>query len=231
MRLLSEKKKGSSSITLPIPAVLPRRGCGSAPWPRRGASAMPAASRCGCAAPLGSISTSLTGAPPSSIRRSLPLERMRAVVRSRAEPTQQCWSAWSRPGGSLRPAPHACSLVLLPFDDHQLMPNASRPTSCSRSSTSGRRSTSRRPARSPQWTPERARRLPRPPCMAPARVTVAPQHLTLACPLADKRIHSGRVDPQAAASAPAGAIARVPGPGGLQQRQSAALVVGCDFSV
>ena len=140
---------------------------------------MPAASRCGCAAPLGSISTSLTGAPPSSIRRSLPLERMRAVVRSRAEPTQQCWSAWSRPGGSLRPAPHACSLVLLPFDDHQLMPNASRPTSCSRSSTSGRRSTSRRSARSPQWTPERAR-LPRPPCMAPARVTVAPQHLTVA---------------------------------------------------
>ena len=41
-------------------------------------------------------------------------------------------------------------------------------------------------------------------------------------PLADKRIHSGRVDPQAAAAVAAGAIARVPGPGGRQQRQSAA---------
>ena len=48
----------------------------------------------------------------------------------------------------------------------------SRPTSCSSSSTSGRRSTSRRSAPTPRWTPERAR-LPRPPCMAADRVTVA----------------------------------------------------------
>jgi hypothetical protein len=46
------------------------------------------------------------------------------------------------------------------------------PTSCSSSSTSGRRSTSRRSARSPRWTPERAR-LPRTPCLAADRVTVA----------------------------------------------------------
>jgi hypothetical protein len=45
------------------------------PWPRDAARlAMPAASRCGCAAPLGSISTPLTGAPPSSIQVSLPSE-------------------------------------------------------------------------------------------------------------------------------------------------------------
>ena len=48
----------------------------------------------------------------------------------------------------------------------------SRPTSCSSSSTSGRRSTSRRPALTPRWTPERAR-LPRRPCLAADRVTVA----------------------------------------------------------
>jgi hypothetical protein len=59
-----------------------------------------------------------------------------------------------------------------PFDDPQLRPNASWPTSGSRSSTSGRRSTSRRSALTPRWTPERAR-LPRPACLAPARVTVA----------------------------------------------------------
>ena len=59
-----------------------------------------------------------------------------------------------------------------PVDDPQLRPNASRPTSGSRSSTSGRRSTSRRSAPTPRWTPERAR-LPRPACLAPARVTVA----------------------------------------------------------
>jgi hypothetical protein len=46
------------------------------------------------------------------------------------------------------------------------------PTSCSSSSTSGRRSTSRRPALTPRWTPERAR-LPRTPCLAADRVTVA----------------------------------------------------------
>jgi len=66
----------------------------------------------------------------------------------------------------------ATSLDLWPFDDPQLRPNASRPTSGSRSSTSGRRSTSRRSALTPRWTPERAR-LPRPACLAPARVTVA----------------------------------------------------------
>ena len=49
--------------------------------------------------------------------------------------------------------------------------NGSRPTSCSSRSTSGRRSTSRRPARSPRSSPERAR-LPPPPCLAAARVTV-----------------------------------------------------------
>ena len=48
---------------------------------------------------------------------------------------------------------------------------ASRSTSCSSRSTSGRRSTSRRPARSTLSAPERAR-LPPPPCLAPARVTV-----------------------------------------------------------
>jgi len=68
--------------------------------------------------------------------------------------------------------------VLLPFNDHQLVPNASQPTSCSRSSTRGRRRTSRRPARSPPWTPERAR-LPRPACLAPARVTVACAYVRL----------------------------------------------------
>ena len=49
--------------------------------------------------------------------------------------------------------------------------NGSRPTSCSSRSTSGRRSTSRRPPQTPLSTPERAR-LPPPPCLAPARVTV-----------------------------------------------------------
>ena len=44
-------------------------------------------------------------------------------------------------------------------------------TCCSSRSTSGRRSTSRRPARSPRSSPERAR-LPPPPCLAAARVTV-----------------------------------------------------------
>ena len=50
----------------------------------------------------------------------------------------------------------------------------------------------------------------------------APRSTSQSLPLADKRIHSGRVDPQAAAAVAAGAIARVPGPGGRQQRQSAA---------
>ena len=56
--------------------------------------------------------------------------------------------------------------------------HASRPTSCSRSSTIGRRSTSRRPAQAPRSTPERAR-LPRPPCLPPARVTVACAYVRL----------------------------------------------------
>ena len=51
-------------------------------------------------------------------------------------------------------------------------------------------------------------------------------------PLADKRIYSGRVDAQAAAAAAAGAIARVLGPCGRQQRRSAACFrlsfFGCD---
>ena len=54
----------------------------------------------------------------------------------------------------------------------------SQPTSCSRSSTRGHRSTSRRPARSPLSTPDRAR-LPRPPCLARARVTVACAYVRL----------------------------------------------------
>ena len=54
----------------------------------------------------------------------------------------------------------------------------SRPTSCSSSSTSGRRSTSRRSAPTLRWTPERAR-LPRPPCMAADRVTVACAYVRL----------------------------------------------------
>ena len=48
----------------------------------------------------------------------------------------------------------------------------SQPTSCSRSSTSGRRSTSRRPPQAPLSTPERARLL-RPRCLARARVMAA----------------------------------------------------------
>ena len=51
-------------------------------------------------------------------------------------------------------------------------------------------------------------------------------------PLADKRIYSGRVDAQAAAAAAAGAIARVLGPCGRQQRRPAACFrlsfFGCD---
>ena len=54
----------------------------------------------------------------------------------------------------------------------------SLPTSCSRSSTSGRRSTSKRSALTPRSTPERAR-LPRPPCLAPAHVTVACAYVRL----------------------------------------------------
>jgi hypothetical protein len=50
------------------------------------------------------------------------------------------------------------------------------PTSCSSSSTSGRRSTSRRPALTPRWTPERVR-LPRQRCLAADRVTVACAHV------------------------------------------------------
>ena len=50
----------------------------------------------------------------------------------------------------------------------------------------------------------------------------APRSTSQSRPLADKRIHSGRVDPQAAAAVAAGTIVRVPGPGGRQQRQSAA---------
>ena len=55
----------------------------------------------------------------------------------------------------------------------------SRPTSCSSRSTSGRRSTSRRPALTPPSTPERAR-LPQPPCLPPARVTVVLSYMRLA---------------------------------------------------
>ena len=55
----------------------------------------------------------------------------------------------------------------------------SRLTSCSSSSTSGRRSTSRRPALTHPSTPERAR-LPQPPCLPPARVTVVLSYMPLA---------------------------------------------------
>ena len=80
------------------------------------------------------------------------------------------------------------SWIFWPCDDHQLMPNASRPTSGSRSSTSGRRSTSRRSARSPQWTPERAR-LPRQRCLAADRVTVACACVRPVAPTALGRSH------------------------------------------
>ena len=49
--------------------------------------------------------------------------------------------------------------------------NGWRPASWSRRATRGRRRASRRPARSPRSSPERAR-LPPPPCLAAARVTV-----------------------------------------------------------
>jgi hypothetical protein len=52
-------------------------------------------------------------------------------------------------------------------------------------------------------------------CLALCVPCSTPQSL----PLADKRINSGRVDPQAAAAAAAGAIARIPGPGGRQQHR------------
>ena len=58
-------------------------------------------------------------------------------------------------------------------------------------------------------------------------------------PLADKRIRSGRVDPQAAAEAAAGAIARASGSGGRLQRYCSVnpksilllLIFGCDRQV
>lgn len=68
------------------------------------------------------------------------------------------------------------------------------PTSCSSRSTSGRQSTSRRSALTPRWTPERAR-LPRPPCLAAARVTVACAYVlsTVATPLSVVPMLLGRL--------------------------------------
>ena len=79
-------------------------------------------------------------------------------------------------------------------DDPHLMPNASRPTSGSRSSTSGRRSTSRRSALTPRSIPERAR-LPPPPCLAPARVTVACACVRPLVPTALGRSQDSTCDP------------------------------------
>ena len=172
-------------------AVLPRRGCGPAPRPGRSASSLPAASRCGCAALLCTISTAVAGRPPSSFEWEPPSEPCNtSVLWSRTEPDRH-------PQRSLDAASTlhiawvglACTDVHWPFNDPQLRPNASRPTSGSRSSTSGRRSTSRRSARSPRWTPERAR-LPRPACLAPARVTVACACVRPAAPTALGRSHA-----------------------------------------
>ena len=85
---------------------------------------------------------------------------------------QRCRSRSPPPLHHLIFGPQQSAWICWPCDDDYLRAHASRPTSCSRSSTSGRRSTSRRSALTPRWTPERAR-LPPPPCQAPARVTVA----------------------------------------------------------
>ena len=70
----------------------------------------------------------------------------------------------------LRPATIFLCLLALQKTTHQRL--RSRPTSCSSRSTSGRRSTARRPPQTPLSAPERAR-LPPAPCLSPARVTVA----------------------------------------------------------
>ena len=89
-----EKLRGEAPMRcLPRPftsAVLPRRGCGPAPRPGRGASSLPAASRCGCAASLGSISTSVAGRPPSSFEWEPAfgaMPHLSAVEPDRAGPT------------------------------------------------------------------------------------------------------------------------------------------------
>ena len=65
----------------------------------------------------------------------------------------------------------------------------SLPTSCSRWSTRGRRSTSRRPPQPTRSTCERAR-LPRARCLAPARVTVVCAYVQLNASTALSRSHA-----------------------------------------